>query len=75
MASEERQLVQGKLYNTEEAAYWLGQESAETIRRWYRKGEVLQPGTEVVKIGRDIFVNVCAVNARLAKEQAQPRKV
>jgi hypothetical protein len=75
MASEERQLVQGKLYNTEDAAYWLGQESGETIRRWHRTGTVLQPGTEIVKIGGRVVVNVGAVLTRLAKEQAQPRKV
>jgi hypothetical protein len=65
----------GKLYGCDEAAELLGQKSGETIRRWYRSGEVLEPGTEIVKIGGRIVVDVEAVRARLAKEQAQPRKV
>ena len=65
----------GKLYGCDEAAELLGQKSGETIRRWYRSGEVLQPGTEIVKIGGRIVVDVEAVRARLAEEQKQTRKV
>lgn len=62
-------------YNTKDAAKLLGLPNAEVIRRWYRKSEVLQPGTEVVKLGKFILVDVSAVRSRLAKEQSQPRRV
>lgn len=70
--------IAGKRYGTKLAAFWLGLEEntgAEVIRDWYRTGEVLQPGTEIVKMGARITVDVSAVRSRLAKEQKQIRKV
>jgi hypothetical protein len=64
-----------QLYSCEDAAVMLGQKNAETIRRWWRSGEVLQPGTEIMKVGKRIVVDVEAYRARLATEQSQPRQV
>lgn len=76
-----QQLVEfGKLYDTTAAAKLLGLEDkggSEIIRRWWRRGEVLQRGTEIIKPpgSKFILVDVYKVRSRWAKEQAQVRQV